>query len=84
MCTGYWCSLVNSSSRGGFGRPSVRLDDLLGELLAVEKLLWKLRHNRGRWPRKWCTGMIRHYEKREASLRADISRRKRTRTKLKP
>ena len=58
-------------------RPTDRLVSAERELAGVRHLLYELRHNRKRWPRKWVTGMLRHYEEREAKLRADVSRLKR-------
>ena len=51
-----------------------RLADLRTELGGVERWLRDLRHNRGRWPRSWCRGMIAHYETRRMKIRSGISR----------
>ena len=51
---------------------SLRLKDLRLELEGVERWLRDLRHNRGRWPREWCKGMIRYYDDRRMELRAKI------------
>jgi len=56
-----------------------QIKDLKTELESVERFLHALRHNRGRWPRKWTTGMIRHYEDRREYLRGRISTLKRRR-----
>mgnify|MGYP000421082184 CR=1 FL=1 len=55
----------------------LRLGDLERNLAGVERWLRDLRHNRGRWPRQWCKGMITHYDNRRMQLRAEISRIKR-------
>ena len=52
----------------------LRLKDLRHNLAGVERWLRDLRHTRGRWPRKWCKGMIRHYDDRRMQLRAEIRR----------
>lgn len=54
-----------------------RLAQLKLELLGVDRFLHELAHNRGRWPRKWVKGMLRHYMDRRMSLRDQISRRQR-------
>lgn len=54
--------------------PRTRLDYLLTELDGVVKFLHELRHNRGRWPKKWCRSMIYHYENREANLNSAVRR----------
>ena len=59
------------------GFRSRRLVDLAAELAGVERWLRRLRHDRGRWPRQWCKGMIRHYDDRRMQLRAEIRRIKR-------
>lgn len=53
---------------------SLRLQDLKRHLAGINRWLRDLRHNRGRWPRQWCKGMIRHYDNRRMQLRAEISR----------
>ena len=57
---------------GGRRFRSLRLKDLRLELEGVERWLRDLRHNRGRWPRAWCKGMIRYYDDRRMELRAKI------------
>lgn len=59
------------------GFRSTRLVDLEKELAGVERWLTDLRHNRGRWDRSWCKGMINHYDDRRMLLRDRISRIKR-------
>ena len=59
------------------GFRSRRLVDLTAELAGVERWLRRLRHDRGRWPRQWCKGMIRHYDNRRMQLREEINRLKR-------
>ena len=70
---------MNSRSKGRLDNPAASLRALKRELEGVEQFLYQLRHNRGRWPKKWVTGMLRYYEDREAALRDRISRRNRRR-----
>ena len=65
---------MNSPVRAGFGHPGTRLLDVQSELIGVQRLLHKLRHNRGRWPKVWTKGMLAHYEEREAKLKGTVSR----------
>ena len=62
-------------SRKGLDSPGAALRALERELEGVEVWLHKLRHNRGRWPRVWVRGMLRHYEDRRAKLRDSIARK---------
>lgn len=63
-------------SKRPVGARGRQLRSLETELEGVEQFLDQLRHNRGRWPKVWVTGMLRHYEDRRAALRANISRKR--------
>ena len=63
-------------SKTALGSPSAALRALEKELEGVEVFLHDLRHNRGRWPKVWVTGMLRHYENRRAKLRDTIARKR--------
>lgn len=67
---------MNYRSEHGLATPGAALLALERELVGVEDFLHKLRHNRGRWPRVWVNGMLRHYDDRRAKLRDAISRKK--------
>ena len=67
---------MNSRSKQPVGSRGRLLRSLEIELEGVEQFLYQLRHNRGRWPKVWVKGMLRHYEDRRAALRATIARKK--------
>ena len=64
-------------------RPRGRtLKSLERELDGVCTFLHDLRHNRGRWPKAWVTGMIAHYEVKHHTLRQRVAAKKRTLRKV--